>query len=520
MVEARRRFLSLALVGAVLVGVACSASPSGVFVADDGGADEGGSVDPNADAAAPALCGPGTTQCGARCVDVNVDPANCGACGKACPAGQVCSNGTCSLTCTGGTTKCGDVCVDTKSDPKNCGGCGGGDGSATVCGVGLVCNMGKCALECGPGLVACNGACIDPMTNRQYCGASGGCGVGDAGSAGAQCTAGQICTGGACEASCLPTQILCNGQCIDPMTSNEFCGATAGCGASGLGSAGTACGPGEVCSAGACGATCGAPLTKCEPSGAPSYCADTQNDPANCNTCGNACPAVPNGIPVCTGGSCTYACAGNTVDCNPLAQDGCEDLQTDAANCGTCGNACPAGFRCGAGKCVPTCAHLVTNAPVWGLSAKGIALSAFTNGTLDWIGCPGDGCAPSSFFCTDEPTGMRFGTTASGGEGVLRALLDPGNAAGDTYPTSHFGCCTNALPRSVCNAPMTNNNGVGGLNAGDALCKAMGFSSGTVVSEVASNVCPKPHATAADGSNWTSTFAPLGGYGREYLCTF
>jgi hypothetical protein len=39
-----------------------------------------------------STCRPGTKLCGDVCVDPDVDPANCGSCGKLCVAGEVCSN--------------------------------------------------------------------------------------------------------------------------------------------------------------------------------------------------------------------------------------------------------------------------------------------------------------------------------------------------------------------------------------------------------------------------------------------
>jgi hypothetical protein len=159
----------------------------------------------------------------------------------------------------------------------------------------------------------------------------------------------------------------------------------------------------------------------------------------------------------------------------------------------------------------------VTTDSVWGSPAKGVALSAFTNGTLDWIGCPSDGCTPDQFFCNDEPTGIYFGTTTAG----FRAVVDPGNAGGASYPTSSGGCASAGNPRGISNAPRGDNDGQGGLNAGDALCKAMGFASGTVVRESSFNTCPRPYSTTSNGSNWTSTWTGSNpyNYGVEYRCT-
>lgn len=40
-------------------------------------------------------CPPSLRACGKKCVDLTTDPANCGLCGSACPAGAVCSGGEC-----------------------------------------------------------------------------------------------------------------------------------------------------------------------------------------------------------------------------------------------------------------------------------------------------------------------------------------------------------------------------------------------------------------------------------------
>lgn len=513
---------AVVVLGAGMSVAACSSADTPLEDAlPDGGAPDVAPTDAAlgdggpADVAPTTQCGPGTVQCGDRCVDVSLDPENCGLCGKTCAAGEVCSSGTCGLSCTGGTSKCGDRCVDTKSDARNCGGCGT-DAGANRCGSGTVCSDGTCALTCANDLVACNGGCVDPLTSRQFCGATSGCGE-DAGSAGTSCTAGQVCAGGACQASCLPNQVLCGGRCVDPDTDRQYCGATAPCD-EGAGSAGTSCGDGEVCSGGACSASCASPLTRCTPDDGAPYCADTAGDPSNCGTCGTTCPARASATAACANGACAFVCTADHADCNVQADDGCEvNLLTDKDNCGRCGNACD-GLSCVGGTCVLTCADILTTEPVWGYPAKGVSLSRFTSGTLDWIGCAtGDGCSAASFFCDDEPTGIFFGAVS----GALRAVVDPDDAGGSTLPTSPNGCCSAAHPRSICNAPKANNNGVGGIDSGDALCKAMGFASGAVVQETDNNYCSKPHALSANGATWTSNFQTTGndGFGQQYRCT-
>jgi hypothetical protein len=69
------------------------------------------------------------------------DRENCGACGHACGADEVCGNGTC-MTCAQDQTLCGDSCVAMDSDVLNCGGCG------IACNVGEACIAGECAVPC------------------------------------------------------------------------------------------------------------------------------------------------------------------------------------------------------------------------------------------------------------------------------------------------------------------------------------------------------------------------------------
>jgi hypothetical protein len=68
--------------------------------------------------------GAGSAMCGGACVNVQIDPNNCGSCGHMCMAGQVCLSNGCANNCLAGLTACGGTCVDTTSDNANCGGCG------------------------------------------------------------------------------------------------------------------------------------------------------------------------------------------------------------------------------------------------------------------------------------------------------------------------------------------------------------------------------------------------------------
>jgi hypothetical protein len=90
---------------------------------------------------------------------------------------------------------------------------------------------------------------------------------------------------------------------------------------------------------------------------APPCDANTTNDPNNCGTCGNVCPA-PNGgtvpsIAQCVGSTCTFTCPADagTVPCNADAgTPGCFDLNL-TSSCGRCGYACMNSQLCFEGQC-------------------------------------------------------------------------------------------------------------------------------------------------------------------------
>jgi len=89
------------------------------------------------------ICGPGTTQCGSKCFDLQKDANNCGSCGNACGSGEVCATGKCAFACPKGQNKCGGgdagalFCTNLQTDNKNCGACDNACKGGEVCAAGV-----------------------------------------------------------------------------------------------------------------------------------------------------------------------------------------------------------------------------------------------------------------------------------------------------------------------------------------------------------------------------------------------
>ena len=161
-----------------------------------------------------------------------------------------------------------------------------------------------------------------------------------------------------------------------------------------------------------------------------------------------------------------------------------------------------------------TCNDILTNMNMWGQVAAGVDLRLFTNSTLHWIGCPGNGCPANTFYCDYDANAhtLQFGTTSNS---AMRSVVDPGNMQGDMMPQNNAGCCQAAL--QLCNAPDSNNNNVN-VDMVAALCASLGYGQGTIIREVFNNVCAEPHALAPNGLDWSSDWVNSSGHGAEYLC--
>jgi len=174
-------------------------------------------------------CSPPTTDCQGVCVDENADARNCGACGSACGAGQVCVAAACAAQCPSGFDKCdvsgAPACVDTSHDDLNCGACG------NACMSPQSCVDGACAVSCPTDALACevNGqtACVVVAADHENCGQCGHV-----------CPVDADCVSGAC--NCYGAT-ACGDHCTDLFADPLDCGAC-----------GHVCDTGEQCVEGVC----------------------------------------------------------------------------------------------------------------------------------------------------------------------------------------------------------------------------------------------------------------------------
>jgi Stigma-specific protein, Stig1 len=258
-------------------------------------------------------CTGGKTCCTGQCADLTSDSNNCGSCGTACTASQFCQRGTCTEGC-GGTscdfpnTCCSNTCVNTSTDPANCGTCG------HACQAGETCQDGQCNNDC-------NGQCASWEICCPCASGGGNCCYDPAdqnncGSCGNMCSASQICCGGTCIPCIYAPYATCceGGYCCDA-----------------YGGIGQVCCNGQCCWGSCCGGQCCNNINGC--------CGE-QCCPGNTQCCGTSTnpTCCPTDKPTC----CRDPATGDYV---------CVDTNSDANNCGFCGNVCGGGTTCISGRC-------------------------------------------------------------------------------------------------------------------------------------------------------------------------
>lgn len=329
-------------------------------------------------------CPTGQTSCdgGATCKDLNSDLANCGTCGNACAAGQVCLAGVCR--CTPGT--CPNGCCDTAGLCRTStnGTCGLGGAACDVCvaSTGEACVNGACA--CDQAACAAIGGCCAGGTCRASgnatCGTTGGACI-DCSASGQYCFEGACVTPGQCPPPC-PSCQMCDqsGQCLPDPTRDDANCCPPGGGACNLDGS-------HICRNGACipncprcqtwnGSICAADSTKNGITCCPgpvcnideySCCNGTcvaNNDVNNCG-CQGPCPGpFDHATVTCRSGGCFFQCDAGYEDCDEDLV--CKEVLPSDQSCGTdiCNLApCPDGTTCircgtlGAGICCPSGYH-------------------------------------------------------------------------------------------------------------------------------------------------------------------
>ncbi len=128
--------------------------------------------------------GTSCTMCGELCVDLSSDPEHCGECERECESDALCIGGQCQQQCEGacdggtqlcvaeqcvckpGLSLCEGACVNLESNPAHCGACG------------LSCDGDPCgASQCQPDgcgeLQQCGDSCVELARDVEHCGECG-----------------------------------------------------------------------------------------------------------------------------------------------------------------------------------------------------------------------------------------------------------------------------------------------------------------------------------------------------------
>lgn len=235
---------------------------------------------------------------------------------------------------------CGNSCVLLKSDNDNCGACG------NKCEGGTTCISGQCV--CTGRQAFCDGQCIDPLTNNAFCGAKGLC-VGD--DSGEKCSRSETCENGRCE-------LLDLGNC-DPGMHDEY----------------GVCKPDTIHACGLAGYNC-ANLTgwkegKCENRRCIAtsckfghHLSNSECVPDSETCCGESCVPCVGDTPLCSNGTCKSRCEDDLITCpDDAGQKTCANTNESLLHCGNCNNPCApksemhphaTEVKCDGGHCIAT----------------------------------------------------------------------------------------------------------------------------------------------------------------------
>lgn len=352
-------------------------SPDGGSACEPPGCDDGDPCTDDACIAGACSHAPNTAPCDDGMFCNGADTCGGGSCsvhaGDPCSGGAVCDEGMDRCTGCLVTADCGPPVV---SDWSACGDFSGAcdsTGTEWQTTTTFTCVDGACVgsdtmasrgctrvtggTSCGSGETCCSDACVSTATSLAHC---GGCG--------AACVlphATPVCVGGDCRiGTCDAGWGNCNGTagdgCEQSLQSTSHCGAcdarcatNEGCNSSGLCNCGTdASGPGGTGQSVCTGTLPNASAERCAAT-VPRRCAVVSCDPG-------------------------YG------DCDGAGWNGCEiHLNTNAAHCSACGNACGTGETCSGGRC-------------WCGATGGSTSPACSSGQV----CRSCGCVPATeTFC-------------------------------------------------------------------------------------------------------------------------
>ena len=418
-------------------------------------------------------CSAGFEDCNAVAGDgcesnINLDPANCGACANDCNQGAganaagVCvtlaAGPTCSVVCNAGFADCNvnleDGCEIDLDTIDNCGSCGNNCSAEDYPNAIGICAEGSCVVgSCDEGFADCNadlsdGCEADIGIDLFNCGACGNaCGGVSYDNATVGCLDSD--NGPGCGMICDEKYADCNEDstdgCESDTTSLDNCGACGNaCNSEGLANATMTCtegvseegeGDGDF----ACTIVCDINFADCN-ADPTDGCEVDLTLPENCGGCGNDCAEVsfnnaaatcldePGKDPVCVLG----ACAANFADCNEDPSDGCEVSLTTPMNCGACGKYCSGG---GDSNSTPIC-QVLEDGAVCGINCEA--------NYLDCNGLAVDGCEVNRLSDALNCGGCAMMCTAINANS---ASCTEGSCQIDCYP--NFADC-NGSPNDGC----------------------------------------------------------------------
>lgn len=304
---------------------------------------------------------------------------------------------------------------------------------------------------CGGSQQRCGSDCVTFATDPFHCGSCTNI-----------CSVGQTCVSGQCTTACPAGQMACQTgglqQCSSLQSDPNNCG-----------SCGQRCQPGQSCLNGSCQMTNMANpcpgLTAC-PVGTTgggqqvfSCVQNLQTDPANCGTCGNRCPTGQ----ACLNGQCQLQCQGGLMACG----NQCVNTQNSQQHCGTCFQTCGLTQICNGGRCQNSCGQGQTDC---------FGICAFTQTDPNNCGACGNRCQGGQLCINGQCLANNSGMNACPA-GQTQCGFECANLQRDYF---HCGTC-----QTTCTDPISGGFGVC-LNG---VCQGLGTGTGNNQCQAGQQFC-------------------------------